>query len=160
MITIYSKTGDKNEKHAGITNASNISTVSYLTVQVFEHMHGHIFHIHPDATATFQTKQFMLLSSNAFLCLLSSTPKTIPIGLELDQKDVEQFIEMLLGDDDKDGDRDRVGVYEDEIWSPPSSLSKWLVRLSFERPEERDTRYALFPAPPALLTRWTAGATS
>ena len=98
MIAIYSKTGGKNGKHAGVTDASNISAVSYLAVQVFEHMHGRIFRDHPDATATFQTKQFALLSSNAFLCLLSSTPKTIPMGLELDQKDAEKFMEMLSGE--------------------------------------------------------------
>ncbi|KAF8225333.1 hypothetical protein L208DRAFT_1050423, partial [Tricholoma matsutake] len=51
VIAIYSKTGGKNRKHAGITDASNISAVSYLAVQVFEHMHGHIFCDHPDATA-------------------------------------------------------------------------------------------------------------
>ena len=98
VIAIYSKTGGKNGKHAGVTDASNISAVSYLAVQVFEHMHGRIFRDHPDATATFQTKQFALLSSNAFLCLLSSMPKTIPMGLELDQKDAEQFMEMLSGE--------------------------------------------------------------
>jgi hypothetical protein len=52
----------------------------------YEHMHGRLFRDHPDATATFRTQQFMLLTSNAFLCLLSSTPKTIPTGLELAQK--------------------------------------------------------------------------
>jgi hypothetical protein len=40
----------------------------------------------------------VLLTSNAFLCLLSSTPKTIPTGLELAQKDAEQFMEMLSGE--------------------------------------------------------------
>jgi hypothetical protein len=95
VIVIYSKTSGKNGSHAAITDASNISAVSYLAVQVFEHMHGRLFQDHPDATVTFQTKQFVLLTSNAFLCLLSSTPKTIPTGLELAQKDAEQFMEML-----------------------------------------------------------------
>ena len=92
---MYSKTGGKNGKHAAVTDASNISAISYLGVQVFEHMHGCLFRDHPDATATFQTKQFALLKSNAFLFLLSSTPKDIPTGLELAQKDAEVFIEML-----------------------------------------------------------------
>jgi hypothetical protein len=43
VIVIYSKTGGKNGKHAAITDASNISAVSYLAVQVFEHMHGCLF---------------------------------------------------------------------------------------------------------------------
>ena len=95
VIAIYSKTGGKNGKHAAVTDASNISATSYLGVQVFEHMHGRLFRDHPDATVTFQTKQFALLTSNAFLSLLSSTPKAIPTGLELSQKDAEQFMEML-----------------------------------------------------------------
>ena len=97
MIAIYSKTGGKNGKHAAVTDASNISATSYLGVQVFEYMHGRLFRDHPDATATFQTKQFALLTSNAFLCLLSSPPKAIPLatGLELAQKDAEIFMNML-----------------------------------------------------------------
>lgn len=51
---------------------------------------------HPNATATFQTKQFALLTSNAFLCLLSTTPMAIPTGLELAQKDAEVFMGMLF----------------------------------------------------------------
>jgi hypothetical protein len=62
---------------------------------------------HPDATATFQTKQFALLTSNAFLCLLSSTPKAIPIGLELAQKDAEIFMGMLS----------RENKFMDAMWS-------------------------------------------
>ena len=95
VIAIYSKTGGKNTKHAAVTDASNISAISYLGVQVFEHMHGCLFRDHPDATATFQTKQFALLTSNTFLYLLSSTPKAISTGLELAQKDAEAFMEML-----------------------------------------------------------------
>ena len=79
MITIYSKTGGRNGKHAAITDASNISAISYpgLGVQVFKHTYGCLFRDRPDATATFHTKQFALLTSNlnAFLSLLSSTPK-------------------------------------------------------------------------------------
>ncbi|KAF8809095.1 hypothetical protein BYT27DRAFT_7188181 [Phlegmacium glaucopus] len=37
VIAIYSKTGGKNGKHAAVTDASNISAVSYLAVQVFTH---------------------------------------------------------------------------------------------------------------------------
>ncbi|KAF8231174.1 hypothetical protein L208DRAFT_1067273, partial [Tricholoma matsutake] len=51
VIALYSKTGCKNGKHAAVTDASNISAISYIPVQVFEHMHGHQFQEHPDATA-------------------------------------------------------------------------------------------------------------
>jgi hypothetical protein len=55
----------------------------------FEHMHGHQFWAIPSATATLQTKQFVILSSYAFICLLSSSPKIRPTGLELGQEDAE-----------------------------------------------------------------------
>ena len=79
----------KNGKHAAVTDASNISAVSYLGVKVFEHMHGRLFRDHPDATAIFRTKQFAFLTSNAFLCLLASIPKTVPAELELAQMEAE-----------------------------------------------------------------------
>ena len=61
-------------------------------------MHGRLFRDQPDATAIFHTKQFALLTSNAFLCLLSSIPKTVPSGLELAQKEAEQFMQLSLGE--------------------------------------------------------------
>ena len=96
---IYSKTGGKNGKDAAVTDASNISAVSYLAVQVFEHMYGRQFRVHPDATAIFHTKQFALLTSKAFLRPLASVPKTVPSGLELAQKDSEQFMQLSLGEE-------------------------------------------------------------
>ncbi|KAF8224683.1 hypothetical protein L208DRAFT_1309777, partial [Tricholoma matsutake] len=53
VIALYSKTGSKNGKHAAVTDASNIFAISYMAVQVFEHMHGRQFQEYPDATATF-----------------------------------------------------------------------------------------------------------
>ena len=93
---LMTKSGGKNGKHAAATDASNISAVSYLAMQVFKHMHGPLFQDHPDATAIFHTKQFALLTSNAFVCLLTSIPKTIPTGLELAQKESEWFKQLLL----------------------------------------------------------------
>jgi hypothetical protein len=104
------------------------------------------------------------------IMMQAATVKMMVVG-----ENEQRMVGKEHSDDDKDGDRDGVGGYKDEIWaqttfssttvtqpnhSPPSSLSKRLVRLSFKRPEERDSRYALSPAPPALLTGWTAGATS
>ena len=86
--------GGKNGKHAAVADASNISAVSYLAVQVFEHMHGRLFREHPDATVNFRTKQFAFLASHTFLCLLSSTPKVVPTGLEVTRQDAEKFMQM------------------------------------------------------------------
>jgi hypothetical protein len=62
-------------------------------------MYGRQFRDYPDATAIFRTKQFALLTSDAFLCLLASIPKTVQSGLELSQKDIEQFMQLSSGKD-------------------------------------------------------------
>ena len=98
VMALYSKTGGKNGKHESITDASNIAAISYAAIQVFEHMHGRQFRAIPSATATLQTKQFVILSSYAFICLLSSSPKIRPTGLELGQEDAERFLRNLSGE--------------------------------------------------------------
>jgi hypothetical protein len=73
FIALYSKTGGKNGKHSSVTvsDSSNISaSISYMAVQVFEHMHAQQFRSVPAATAIFQTHQFLLVSSIHFLTLL------------------------------------------------------------------------------------------
>ncbi|KAF8218464.1 hypothetical protein L208DRAFT_1014414, partial [Tricholoma matsutake] len=51
VITFYSKTGGKHGKHSSITEASNISTISYIAVQLFEFMHGRQFRHTPELTS-------------------------------------------------------------------------------------------------------------
>jgi len=60
----------QNGKHSSVSKSSNISTISYLAVQVFEHMYARQFCSVPAATAIFQTHQYSLLSSINFLTLL------------------------------------------------------------------------------------------
>jgi hypothetical protein len=40
VIAIYSKSGGKHGKHKAVSDSSHISAVSYVCVQVFEHMFG------------------------------------------------------------------------------------------------------------------------
>lgn len=96
-MALYSKTGGKQGKHESISDSSNISAVSNIAVQIFEHMHARQFHSIPEATSILQTKQFALLSSISFLCLLSSTPNTTAVGIELAQEDAERFKTLLAG---------------------------------------------------------------
>ena len=93
VITFYSKTGGKHGKHGSITEASNISAVSYIGLQLFEFMHGRQFRHIPEVTSRLQTKQFALLPSMSFLCLLSVSPKVHSVSgtLELAQEDSDQF---------------------------------------------------------------------
>ena len=73
--------------------SSNISTVSYIAVQLFEFMHGCQFHHIPEATSCLQMKQFALLPLMSFLCLLSVSPKVHAQSstLELTHEDSIQF---------------------------------------------------------------------
>lgn len=70
MIALYSKSAGKNAKHAAATESSNISAISNIAVQLFEHLYGSSFRVIPEATASFMTKQFALLPSTRFLCLI------------------------------------------------------------------------------------------
>ena len=78
VITLLSKTGGKNGMHAAITDSSNIAAVSNIGMQLFEHMYGREFRVIPEATASFLTKQFGLISQTCFLSLLSSCPDIPP----------------------------------------------------------------------------------
>ena len=70
VIALYSKTGGKNGKHSSVSESSNISALSYLAVQAFEHMYAQQFRSIPAATAIFQTRQFIQISAINFLTLL------------------------------------------------------------------------------------------
>jgi hypothetical protein len=91
VVALYSKTAGNTGKHSAINESSNIAAVSYLAVQVFQHRLGRQFRSVPDATALFQTNQFLLLSSMQFLCLVetvlppqqsSSSIELLPQGLD------------------------------------------------------------------------------
>lgn len=99
VIAFYSKTGGKHGKHGSITESSNISAVSYIAVQLFEFMHGRQFRHIPEMTSRLQTKQFALLPSLMFLCLLSTSPKvhTHSGTLELTQEDSNRFCTLDQG---------------------------------------------------------------
>ena len=96
VVALYSKTG-KNGKHSAINESSDIAAVSYLAVQLFQHRLGPRFRSVPDATALFQTKQFILLSSIQFLCLIDSETK-LPQAPPNQQSTL--FIELLPQDID------------------------------------------------------------
>ncbi|KIM79928.1 hypothetical protein PILCRDRAFT_73649 [Piloderma croceum F 1598] len=93
VVALYAKTGGKNGKHMAITDSSNVSTASYIGVQVFEHMYSGLFRVIPEATALFFTKRFALLQPISFLCLLSSLPDTATNSnhLELARVDLTLF---------------------------------------------------------------------
>ena len=99
VIAFYSKTGGKHGKHGLITESSNISMVSYITIQLFEFMHSCQFRHIPEMTSCLQTKQFSLLPLLMLLCLLSTSLKvhTHSGTLELTQEDSNQFCTLYQG---------------------------------------------------------------
>lgn len=91
MFGLHSKGGGKYGKHAPVTESSNISALSKISLQVFENVHGSQFRSIPTATAIVQTKQFAHIPSINFLCLLTAPPKLLPQGFELAAEDLERF---------------------------------------------------------------------
>ena len=100
VVAMYSKTGGKNGKHGAITESSSIAAVSYLAVQLFQYHLARQFRSVPDATAIFQTKQFLLLSSLQFLCLVDtkiSPHQLFTSFLELLPEDVDRYRALREG---------------------------------------------------------------
>ena len=64
-----------------------------MAVQVFEHMYARQFRTVPSATAVFQTRQFLLLSSISFLTLLDykESPQQQGSIFELSPEDLNRF---------------------------------------------------------------------
>ncbi|KAJ7712478.1 hypothetical protein B0H14DRAFT_3018370 [Mycena olivaceomarginata] len=91
---MYSKGGGKNGKHNNIDEHVNISGISYLGTQVYEHFNGCQFRAITEVTASLQTKQFRFLPPFTFLCRLSATPKLTITGLELVPADLALFQEL------------------------------------------------------------------
>jgi hypothetical protein len=71
-----------------------------LAVQLFQHQLGPRFRPVPDATALFQTKQFLLLSSIQFLCLIEtkiSPQQSSMLFIELLPQDVDRYKALKNG---------------------------------------------------------------
>ncbi|KAH9835201.1 uncharacterized protein C8Q71DRAFT_108596 [Rhodofomes roseus] len=99
VITIYSKTGGKNGKHAHVDNAVNIGAVSNIAVQLFEYSFNTQFRALTKATSAFQTHNFALLPSVQFLCLLRHKPHSAsgPFGaitVDMHVQDLPLFREL------------------------------------------------------------------
>lgn len=71
---MYSKTGAKTSKHAMVTAASNIASLSNIAVRLFDHWHNGQFRLIPALTAPFQTSAFAIIPHTSFLMLLTTPP--------------------------------------------------------------------------------------
>ncbi|KAJ6620818.1 hypothetical protein B0H10DRAFT_2432733 [Mycena sp. CBHHK59/15] len=97
VFGMQSKGGGKHGKHEAVTDSSNVSALSKISVQVFEHLHGPQFRSIPTATALLQTKQFGHIAPINFLCLLSAVPKFSSAALELAPEDSDRFKTLSRG---------------------------------------------------------------
>ncbi|KAF4618011.1 hypothetical protein D9613_012841 [Agrocybe pediades] len=72
VIGMAAKSSGKYGAHCPVTETSNISAVSNITVQVFQYHVGRHFRVIPTATSDFQKKHFQIISSLQFLCLIGT----------------------------------------------------------------------------------------
>ncbi|KAK6971385.1 hypothetical protein R3P38DRAFT_2557433, partial [Favolaschia claudopus] len=78
VLSVYSKTGGENGKHAWVSDCSNIAAASNIPAQVYEHIgSGRQFRAIPQALRQLHVPQFALVPSSSFLCLLSHTVNCI-----------------------------------------------------------------------------------
>ena len=97
-----------------ITECTNVSAMSRVVVQLFEHMFDCQFRSVPEATAVFQTKLFTLLPPISFLSVIPSPPTFTQVGVELGEKDAAVFstLQKWLG-----GLRSVTGVERMRKWT-------------------------------------------
>ncbi|KAJ7273022.1 hypothetical protein C8J57DRAFT_264300 [Mycena rebaudengoi] len=95
VVALYFKGGGKNGKHGAVNEHHNISAFSQIGVQVFEMAHARQFRAIPQATSFLHTHQFRLLPPFTFLSLLSDTPTTNAVGLELSAGDAHVFKDLM-----------------------------------------------------------------
>ena len=98
VVCLYSKSGGKSGKHNAVTDSSDITALSYIGVQVFEHSHSKWFTHIPSKTAQLQTRQFALLPPMYFLmCLHSAVEVNETQVVEVSREDYTEFKNMLQG---------------------------------------------------------------
>lgn len=95
VVALYCKGGGKNGKHGAVNEHHNISAFSRIGVQVFEMAHARQFRAIPQATSFLHTHQFRLIPPFTFLSLLSDTPTTNTVGLELSAGDAHVFKDRM-----------------------------------------------------------------
>jgi len=98
--TMYMKNASKNAKHEHIraTRTPNLSALSNVVVQVFEHSHGWLFSCIPTATALLGMSQFACLPPSHILTLLLLPTQTLSLrSLELSPSDVSLFSDLQNG---------------------------------------------------------------
>ncbi|KAJ3559262.1 hypothetical protein NM688_g446 [Phlebia brevispora] len=91
---LYTKAGGKAGCHADISDVSTVGAILYVCVQVLEHRYLRQFGSILKMMTQFWTKRYAHLSSNEFLCLLSTTPQPSNEGFSIGAADMEIFRQL------------------------------------------------------------------
>ncbi|KLO09998.1 hypothetical protein SCHPADRAFT_819503 [Schizopora paradoxa] len=83
VVSLYSKGGGKNGKHADVDAVEHLAGASYISVQVFEHSHVRSFRNIPDDFRNLTVYEFAHLPSLQFLALLANPIKETKTGIEI-----------------------------------------------------------------------------
>jgi hypothetical protein len=101
VVAFSSKSGGKNGKHCDITESSTIAAVSNIAVQLFQYRgRAREFRLVTDATLLFRTKQYLLIPSIQFLCLLDTnfpSDQALPYIEVKSDMDMEHFKALKEG---------------------------------------------------------------
>ena len=97
VIALYSKTGGKNGHHSAVPSVANVAAISNVAVQVFQHVHHHIFRQTTTTTAPFGTKHFQILPSTHLLTrLIGKTVRSHNGNLEIATDDLRVFKSLCM----------------------------------------------------------------
>ena len=95
---MYSKSGGQGSKHNAVADSSNVTALSHIGVQVFEHSHIRWFTHIPTKTARLRTRQFALLPPMCLLlCLHSPVETNGTEAVEVSHNDFLEFNDMTIG---------------------------------------------------------------
>ncbi|KAF4611637.1 hypothetical protein D9613_004574 [Agrocybe pediades] len=101
VIGMAAKSSGKYGSHCPVTETSNIAAVSNITVQLFQNHIARKFLSVCDATLSFHTKYFHVISSLQFLCLADTRVPTSSgldaASFELSPEDMVRFRTLRQG---------------------------------------------------------------
>ncbi|TFK61498.1 hypothetical protein BDN72DRAFT_935064 [Pluteus cervinus] len=98
VIGFQTKSAGKNVRHQSSKSADNISSVSYVSVQVFDHTFSGRFTALTSRTTWGGTNQFESLPPSQVLCILSSQPRAPSLReVQLGQTDLNVFTNLCGG---------------------------------------------------------------
>ncbi|KAI1783947.1 hypothetical protein LXA43DRAFT_902571 [Ganoderma leucocontextum] len=96
VLSVYSKGGGKNGKHAWVPSVDTIGATSYIPTQVYNHTFARTFTAAKrDAISRGRRKTYALVDSNTFLCLTHNPPKAVNGNLELSAQDIQLYRNLV-----------------------------------------------------------------